>query len=199
MSEERPWKSWEEDFWTRMAIKTYEKLKDLRLLSSEHINDRSHPYKVQPENQGKLIFISGAPGSGKSTTALKLAKKEGFVYYEGDGFIFLRNPYIPLDAEEPSLATSKQKRIRGLSKKDLFTYEGFWKLCDDMMKGDLTEQEFAFPFFKAMSKDIAAEKKKIGGDWVVAFVVPTRKLRDVIKEECNATFVVLTVSEETLK
>ena len=50
MSEERPWKSWEEDFWTRMAIKTYEKLKDLRLLSSEHINDRSHPYKVQPEN-----------------------------------------------------------------------------------------------------------------------------------------------------
>ena len=199
MSEERPWKSWEEDFWTRTAIKTYEKLKDLRLLSSEHINDRSHPYKVQPENQGKLIFISGAPGSGKSTTALKLAKKEGFVYYEGDGFIFLRNPYIPLDAEEPSLATSKQKRIRGLSKKDLFTYEGFWKLCDDMMKGDLTEQEFAFPFFKAMSKDIAAEKKKIGGDWVVAFVVPTRKLRDVIKEECNATFVVLTVSEETLK
>merc|ERR1711983_214161 len=94
---------------------------DLRLLSSEHINDRSHPYKVQPENQGKLIFISGAPGSGKSTTALKLAKKEGFVYYEGDGFIFLRNPYIPLDAEEPSFATSKQKRIRGLSKKDLFT------------------------------------------------------------------------------
>ena len=61
MSEERPWKSWEEDFWTRTAIKTYEKLKDLRLLSSEHINDRSHPYKVQPENQGKLIFISGAP------------------------------------------------------------------------------------------------------------------------------------------
>ena len=197
MSEERYWKSWEED-WTSTAIKIYEKLKDLRLLSSEHINHRSHPYKVQPENQGKLIFISGASGSGKSTTALKLAQKEGFVYYEVDGFMSLRNPYIPLDAEEPSLATSKQKRIRGTSKEDLSTYEGFYKLMAyDLAKGDLTQQEAAFPFFKLMSKDIATEKKKIGGDWVVAFAVPTRKIRDVIKEECNATFVVLTVSEET--
>ena len=48
-----------------------------------------------------------------------------------------------------------------------------------------------------MSKDIATEKKKIGGDWVVAHAVPTRKMRDVIKEECNATFVVLTVSKDT--
>ena len=196
MSEERYWKSWEED-WTSTAIKIYEKLKDLRLLSSEHINHRSHPYKVQPENQGKLIFISGAPGSGKSTTALKLAKKEGFVYYEGDGFIFLRNPYIPLDAEEPSLASSKQKRIRGLSKEDLVSFSGLEKLAFDLLKGDLTEQEKVFPFFKAMSKDIATEKKKIGGNWAVAFAVPTRKMRDVIKEECNATFVVLTVSKDT--
>ena len=196
MSEEEPRESW--DCWTWNFIKTYEKLKDLRLLSSEHINDRSHQYKVQPENQGKLLFISGASGSGKSTTALKLAQKEGFVYYEADGFIFLRNPYIPLDAEEPSLATWKQKRIRGMSKEYFVAYEGFDKVMDhDMPKGDLTEQEDAFPFFKLMSKDIAKEKKKIGGDWVVAFAVPTRKLRDVIKEECNATFVVLTISEET--
>ena len=50
----------------------------------EHMNARSHPYKIQPENQGKLIFLSGAPVGGKNMSAVKLAQKEGFVYYNAD-------------------------------------------------------------------------------------------------------------------
>ena len=170
----------------------------------EDIKERYHPYKVQPETiigeKGNLIFLSGAPGCGKSTTALKIAQKEGFVYYEGDGFARLRNPYVPLDVDEPSLAVDKQPKVRGLSKEDLETFPALEKLySEDLPKGDNSNQESVFPFFKALSKDIASEKKKIGGDWVVAFAAPTRKIRDVIKEECNAIFVVLTVSEETQK
>merc|ERR1712012_505839 len=43
------------------------------------------------------------------------------------------------------------------------------------------------------------EKQKIGGDWAVAQAIPTRKIRDVIKKECNATFIVLTMSKKYQK
>jgi len=46
----------------------------------------SHPYKEQPENPGKFIWLTGPPGLGKSTSAQLLARKAGYVYYEGDCF-----------------------------------------------------------------------------------------------------------------
>ena len=166
--------------------------------SFEDINDRSHPYKVQPENQGKLIFLTGAPGSGKSTTALKLAQKEGFVYYEGDAFPRMKNPYVPISVDEPSIATANQPSVKGLSKEVISTFSALGKFyLEDLPKGDISDQELAFPYFIALSQDIASEKAKIGGNWAVAFAAPTRKIRDVIKKECQATFVVLTVSQET--
>ena len=36
----------------------------------ENVNAMSCPYKIQPENQGKLIWISGPPGAGKSTSTV---------------------------------------------------------------------------------------------------------------------------------
>jgi len=35
------------------------------------------PYKVQPEYRGKLLWITGSPGMGKSTSAQLLARKKG--------------------------------------------------------------------------------------------------------------------------
>ena len=37
----------------------------------------SRHYKIQPEYQGRLVWISGAPGLGKSTTAQLLARDHG--------------------------------------------------------------------------------------------------------------------------
>ena len=37
-------------------------------------------------------------------------------------------------------------------------------------------------FYKYMSNSISYERKRIGGDWVVAQAVPTRKLRDGIRK-----------------
>merc|ERR1719464_336123 len=39
------------------------------------------PYTIQPDVPGKIIWFSGAPGMGKSTTAQILARENGFVYY----------------------------------------------------------------------------------------------------------------------
>ena len=35
---------------------------------------------------GKIIWLSGAPGMGKSTTAQILGRLHGYVYYEADCF-----------------------------------------------------------------------------------------------------------------
>ena len=63
---------------------------------------------------GKLIWLCGAPGLGKSTSAQMLGRDHGFVYYEADCFLHLKNPYIPLTAENPTLAQIRQKILKGL-------------------------------------------------------------------------------------
>ena len=42
---------------------------------------------------GKLIWLSGAPGLGKSTSAQILGREHGFVYYEADCFLHLKVEY----------------------------------------------------------------------------------------------------------
>merc|ERR1712038_332375 len=69
---------------------------------AEEINSREQqpasapksPYPLQPDRLGKLTFISGPPGSGKSTIAGIIAKKQNWTFYEGDGFLLGFNPYV---------------------------------------------------------------------------------------------------------
>merc|ERR1712013_413445 len=91
---------------TKEEVSAYEATKD-------PIDAVSHPYTEQPENPGKLLWLTGPPGLGKSTSAQLLARKAGYVYYEGDAFFFFKNPYIPVDAVEPSKAVVSQKSLRG--------------------------------------------------------------------------------------
>ena len=73
------------------------------------------PYKIQPENQGRLVWLSGPPGAGKSTTAQMLGKEAGYLYYEADAIMNYVNPFIPLDAKEATLAMIYQKGLKVLT------------------------------------------------------------------------------------
>ena len=81
------------------------------------------PYKVQPQVKGRFLWINGAPGLGKSTTAQLLAREKGiikivliifhhlfvgFVYYEMDCFFALRNPYIPPVGDNPTMLSVRK-------------------------------------------------------------------------------------------
>ena len=82
------------------------------LESRDPMEAPSCPYKIQPENQGKLVWLSGPPGAGKSTTGQLLAKKANYVYYEVDCLKSYLNPFVPLDVEEPTKAAFRQKPIK---------------------------------------------------------------------------------------
>ena len=96
----------EEFYW--MSKEEFEELRD----AGEPIEAMSCPYKIQPENLGKLLWISGPPGAGKSTSAQLLSKNTGFVYFEADCTMKHANPYIPADVENPTMAQMYQKHLK---------------------------------------------------------------------------------------
>ena len=64
---------------------------------------------------GRILLLCGPPGTGKSTTAQLLARRLGYVYYECDTFAQLKNPFIDVNVENPSIAQLKQKILKGVS------------------------------------------------------------------------------------
>ena len=73
-------------------------------------------YKIQPENQGKLVWLSGPPGAGKSTTGGLLGKNHGYIYYEADCFGMFVNPFVNINVNEPTLEMMKQKPLKVIQK-----------------------------------------------------------------------------------
>jgi len=52
-----------------------------------------------------------------------------------------------------------------------------------------------------MSRDVALQRKRVGGNWVIAQAVPNRALRDVIRQELDSEvfFITLTLTTDDLK
>jgi gluconate kinase len=155
-------------------------------------------YQVQPDYQGQFLFISGAPGLGKSTTGQLLSKKAGYVYYEGDCFWTNVNPYIPPDAKEPSVAGMTQNFLTGVPQDRIDVCAEADAEFDAMIQGKDSDQTKLLATYSMMAKDIAKERKRLGGDWAVAQALPTRALRDHMRKELgqDLIFVVLHMSKQ---
>lgn len=158
-------------------------------------------YEIRPEYQGRLLFITGAPGLGKSTTAQLLSKKEGYVYYEGDCFCFILNPYIPSDVKEPSLAMLKQNFLSGAPQARIDDCSSAEAAFGEMVEGKEFDSTKCRKLYTLMAEDVLRERKRIGGDWAVAQAVPTRELRDYIRGVIGSEliFVVLHMKKEDQK
>ena len=155
-------------------------------------------YKVQPDNVGKLLWITGRPGTGKSTIAQHISKTLGYVYYEGDAFLGLVNPYIPPNKNEMISAVGQQTRLRGIPQERLNVlakYGAAFKSLRDGQDFDMSSLEAGYD---EMCKDIIRERARIGGDWVIAHGTETKSLRDYIRKKLgpDLIFVALDMNKE---
>ena len=54
----------------------------------------------------------GPPGAGKSTSAQLFGRNHGYVYYEADCFMNQVNPYVDLNADDPTLELGIQTPMK---------------------------------------------------------------------------------------
>ena len=149
---------------------------------------------------GRFVFLSGPPGAGKSSIAAWMAANANYVYYDGDGFLAGVNPYTPPEAEEPTLATQEQHPLVGPGMHDREkAVEGFGQQFNAVI-GDFSQVnvEDIRKFFFSLCEDIKTERKRLGGDMVVAFAIPDIASRDILRALLGPelVFVVLELSPE---
>jgi len=154
-------------------------------------------YKIEPERQGKLVWITGPAGLGKSTTGQMLSRKHGFVFYEGDCFWGLRNPYIPPNVPEASLAQLKQRKLVGEgveARQEMVSKVN--KEFLNLFGGKDYDEEVIHEGYKMMCANIRSERSRMGGDWAVCCVLMNRKIRDVVRRELGEELHVICLDME---
>jgi len=173
-------------------------LNDVLLSAKDPANAPPNHYTLRPGQAGKLIWITGPPGSGKSTTARRMMEIEGFVYYEGDCFMSNKNPYLPPADNTAIDALIEARPLRGIPSKRKEVLGQAMKEWSKFKNGEDYDME---DFYTLLCENIVKERQRVGGDWVVAQAVPTRKLRELVRSLLGQelVFVVLDLDEDLLK
>ena len=129
---------------------------------------------------------------GKSTTAQILARNHGYVYYEADCFGSMKNPYIPLDVANPSIAQIHQKNLKGPGMEErkslLKRSQDLWQ---DLMSGEEYDEELLMEYHREMALDIHRERKRIGGDFAVACVLLNKDVRSEVRKVLGPDLVIV--------
>ena len=131
---------------------------------------------------GDIIWLSGAPGTGKSTSGQILARNQGYVYYEADCFMLLKNPYVPLDIDNPGMGQIYQKNLKGPGMEERkVVIDKTVEEWNKVMQGGKFDTEVMAEFYRHLAIDVAREKKRIGGDFVIANILITADIREHVR------------------
>ena len=103
-----------------------------------------------------------------------------------DCFDSLRNPFIPLDVENPTIYQEYQRNLTGegreerenACKKTDKAFKKIWKFWKKLNKEDYEALE---KFYKLLCEDITSQRTRVGGDWAMAGVVSKKHERDLIR------------------
>ena len=101
--------------WNDLSIHKWQSEDDLKHLSDDRDSflEPICEYNIQPENQGKLIWLTGSPGAGKSTVGHLMSKELDYVFYEGDSSDAFLNPFIPSNISgNPTKQAFRQKPLK---------------------------------------------------------------------------------------
>lgn len=98
--------------------------------------------------------------------------------------INMRNPYIPLDVSNPTLAQDLQRTLTGDGVRERR------EVCDKalaswtrLLKGESTGEVWSNieRMMEMVSQHILQERRRIGGDWAVAGALTHRRMRDTVR------------------
>lgn len=157
-------------------------------------------YNPQPEKMGKILWITGVAGMGKTTTAKLLQEKEGFVNYEGDCFLMGLNPYVGSAPKGSSYFGTRPLSEIPQNRKDICKL-AMEKGYMEVLKGNPVDPNIWEDFYNFLCEDILKERAKLGGMWVVGQAVYTKAAREVIRKKLGdgLTMIVLESGEENLQ
>lgn len=110
----------------------------------------------------------------------------GYVYYEVDCFMGLKNPYIPLDVPNPTMAQDSQRHLAGEGMDERKAKQEKLDKCWQKIlfqKEPLTEEDWSAmdDMYDCLAEDIGREKERIGGNWVVAGCLLTKRERGRVR------------------
>merc|ERR1719431_1987050 len=180
---------------------TPEEAKIIRTREKEPVSAPKVPYPLRPGQLGRLVFLSGPPGSGKSTIAGIIAKNEKWVFYEGDGFFLGFNPYV-FPNESQVEARSEKPALIGPGMSDrVAALVQFFINQDQIGKNETNNRRPTDHYYNLMAQDIKKERERVGGDWICAFAMNKRLDRDIFRKVIgeDLIFVVLDISLELVK
>ena len=103
-----------------------------------------------------------------------------------DCFNHLRNPFIPLHVENPTIYQENQRNLTGEGREERKNackesdkaFDKIWKSWKILKKEDYEALE---KYFKLLCEDISSQRTRVGGDWVVAGFVSQKHERDLIR------------------